>query len=131
MVLKEASLVMRLCLRRPPVSLAYPVQVSKVRGARGSGFPPLFSLAGGFLAIPRAGFEDVLGWADVGRVNAAQDAGTQGAPIPNSIAEEPWGETGTSWIDLNTRRADGQARGAEPAPEGEAGCRAARGKRGT
>ncbi|MDP8952622.1 MAG: hypothetical protein M3N18_10370, partial [Actinomycetota bacterium] len=32
-----------------------------------------YSLPGGFLAIPRAGFEDVLGWADAGCANVAED----------------------------------------------------------
>ncbi len=87
MVLKEASFVVHLRLRRPAVSLAYPDEFPKKEAHTVLGFHR-YSLTGGFLAIPRAGFEDVLSWAEAGRVNVAQDARTQDVPIPDSVAEE-------------------------------------------
>ncbi|CAA9451329.1 MAG: hypothetical protein AVDCRST_MAG37-2366 [uncultured Rubrobacteraceae bacterium] len=33
-----------------------------------------YSLTGGFVTIPRAGFEDMLGWANAGRTDVAQKA---------------------------------------------------------
>ena len=47
-----------------------------------------YSLTGGLVAIPRAGFEDVLGWADACRGRTAEDARMRETPAPDAAAAE-------------------------------------------
>ncbi len=73
-------------VRTFPLSILYRFPGKGVHEALGF---HCYCLTGGFLAIPRTGFEDVLGWAGSSRVNVAEDVRTPDASVPDAVAEEP------------------------------------------